>query len=289
MEFKQISCLILLCLTLIKINASQSGEEYWKSIWPNTPMPKTLLDWQIVSESETTAAIRDQEEKEDWTAFFEHDLYPGKKIILGVDKHSDRKPLQSKLKRLPIRKTSQPFGSHTRDEEVKQPLGTWIWSERHSIESFCATPSAIGEDKYCAPSLKLMMDFAISKLGKNIKVISSSFAQNQDQYVVEEVKKIGDKVVMCHRLNFNKVVFYCHEVNATTTYIVPLVAFDGTKAKALTICHHDTRGMDPKVLQEVLKVKPGTIPICHFIGNKAVAWVPNHDVVSEPYDHPCVI
>jgi hypothetical protein len=241
------------------------------------------------AESETTAAIRDQEEKEDWTAFFEHDLYPGKKIILGVDKHSDKKPLQSKLKRLPIRKTSQPFGSHTRDEEVKQPLGTWIWSERHSIESFCATPSAIGEDKYCAPSLKLMMDFAISKLGKNIKVISSSFAQNQDQYVVEEVKKIGDKVVMCHRLNFNKVVFYCHEVNATTTYIVPLVAFDGTKAKALTICHHDTRGMDPKVLHQVLKVKPGTIPICHFIGNKAVAWVPNHDVVSEPYDHPCVI
>ncbi|CAJ2657149.1 unnamed protein product [Trifolium pratense] len=287
MEFKQLSCLIVLCLTLIKINASQSGEGYWKSIWPNTPMPKTLLDWQIVSESETTAAIRDQEEKEDWTAFFEHDLYPGKKMTLGVHKPSDRQPLPSKLAQLPIRKTNKHFGSRTQDE-VKQPLGTWIWSERHSIESFCATPSAIGEDKYCAPSLKLMMDFAISKLGKNIKVISSSFSQNQDQYMVEEVKKIGDKAVMCHRLNFNKVVFYCHEVNATTTYIVPLVAFDGTKAKALTICHHDTRGMDPKVLHQVLKVKPGTIPICHFIGNKAVAWVPNH-VVSEPYDHPCVI
>jgi hypothetical protein len=41
--------LYLVQLTLIKINASQSGEEYWKSIWPNTPMPKTLLDWQIVS------------------------------------------------------------------------------------------------------------------------------------------------------------------------------------------------------------------------------------------------
>ncbi|PNX72778.1 embryonic abundant-like protein [Trifolium pratense] len=208
-------------------------------------------------------------------------------MTLGVHKPSDRQPLPSKLARLPIRKTNKHFGSRTQDE-VKQPLGTWIWSERHSIESFCATPSAIGEDKYCAPSLKLMMDFAISKLGKNIKVISSSFSQNQDQYMVEEVKKIGDKAVMCHRLNFNKVVFYCHEVNATTTYIVPLVAFDGTKAKALTICHHDTRGMDPKVLHQVLKVKPGTIPICHFIGNKAVAWVPNH-VVSEPYDHPCVI
>jgi hypothetical protein len=36
-------------LTLMKIDASQSGEDYWKSIWPNTPMPKTLLDWQILS------------------------------------------------------------------------------------------------------------------------------------------------------------------------------------------------------------------------------------------------
>jgi hypothetical protein len=150
------------------------------------------------------------------------------------------------------------------------------------MKSFCSTPSAIGEDKICTPSLKLMIDFAISKLEKNIKVISSSFAQNQDQYVVEKVEKIGDKVVLCHRLNIKKVAFYCHEVNATTTYIVSLVAFDGTKAKALTSCHHDTRGMDPKVLQEVLKVDPGTIPICHFTGNKAVAWIPNYDVLSEP-------
>ncbi|XP_058735893.1 embryonic abundant protein VF30.1-like [Vicia villosa] len=213
-------------------------------------------------------------------------------------------------------KENQPFGfwawSRKETEKENQPFGFWAWSrkanrpflrdtkketqnflaltsdekEAHIINNYCRTPSAIGEDKHCALSLESMMDFAISKLGKNIKVMSSSLVQNQDKYVVEEVNKIGDKVVMCHRLNFKKVVFYCHAVNATTTYMVPFVASDGTKSKALTICHHDTRGMNPNVLSEVLNVKPGTVPVCHFIGNKAIAWVPD---MSESGGHACVI
>lgn len=195
-------------------------------------------------------------------------------MSLGFHKHSDKQPLRP--------------NAWIPDGRIRQPLGTWIWSEKHSLNSYCVNPAAIGEHKYCASTLESMIDFAISKLGKNIKLISSSFAQNQDQYIVQEVKKIGDKAVMCHKLNFDQVVFYCHQVNATSTYIVPLVASDGTKAKALTICHHDTRGMDPDVLYEVLKVKPGTIPICHFVSNKAIAWVPNH-AVRESDENPCVI
>ncbi|CAI8607055.1 unnamed protein product [Vicia faba] len=213
------------------------------------------------------APIKGDDEDQDWTTFFQHDLYPGKKMSLGINKHSNRQSLRSK---------------------AGQPLGTWIWSEIHSLSSYCTNPTAIREEKYCAPSLKSMMDFAISKLGKNNKVILSYFPQNQDQYVIEEVNKIGDNTVMCHRLNLENVVFYCHQVNATTAYMVPLVASDGIKAKALTICHHDTRGMDPKVLYEVLNVKPGTIPICHFVRNKAIAWVPNHDGSDHDNNHPYV-
>ncbi|KAJ1411562.1 BURP domain [Sesbania bispinosa] len=198
--------------------------------------------------------------------------------------------------------THQPFGARTWGEVKSSPIETHQTfrarrlpnpgktierEETYTLDDYCGTSAAIGEDKYCASSLEAMMDYAISKLGKNIKVISSSFPQNQD-YVVEEVNKIGDKAVMCHRMNYEKVVFYCHQVNATTSYMVPLVASDGTKAKALTICHHDTRGMDPIVLYQVLKVKPGTVPVCHFVGNKAVAWVPKQ-VGSEFEDHPCVI
>ena len=184
-------------------------------------------------------------------------------------------------------KERQPATTLMWNEKERHPITTHMWDEkeRQGLDNYCGSPSAVGEDKYCALSLESMVDFAISKLGTNINVISSSFAKNKDQYVVDEVKKIGDKAVMCHRLNFKNVVFYCHQVNATTTYMVPLVALDGTKAKALTVCHHDTRGVDPVVLYEILKVKPGTVPICHFVGNKAIAWVPDSDV----NEHPCVI
>ncbi|AET02692.1 putative BURP domain-containing protein [Medicago truncatula] len=522
MELTHLSVLAIFFLALVGINGSKSGEEYWKSVWPNTLMPKSLSDL-LLSESGTSVPIQGKEEKQYWTVFFEHDLYPGKKMSLGIQKHSDIQPSQSHTQvsvkkasqsfgtrkwlrkttekvnqpfgvltwvdkatktqtknrnqpfetRTLIDKSNQPFGffswteketeadskkanpafeAHTLIDKTNQPFGFFSWTEKeieaetkntnqhfetptwndktsqpfgffswtekatesegeiekanepfetrtwndktnqpfgffswtekeieadtkntnqhfetpawndktsqpfgffswtekateaegeiekanepfetrtwndktsqplpahkwtdkaiaketektsqhqhfvthtsdeneaHILEDYCGRPSAIGEDKHCAPSLESMMDFAISKLGKNIKVMSSSFSKNHDQYVVEEVNKIGDNAVMCHRLNFKKVLFYCHQVNATTTYMVPLVASDGTKSKALTICHHDTRGMDPNVLYDVLKVKPGTVPVCHFIGNKAVAWVPNDDV-TDSNGHPSV-
>ena len=197
------------------------------------------------------------EDMQYWTAFFQHDLHPGKEINMRFQVHPD----------------VQPFGVRIWKQKKKERKTLEI--ENHTLGDLCGKETAtIGEEKYCATSLESMMDFAISKLGKNIRVISSSLLESQEQYTVEEVKKVGERTVMCHRLNFKKVVFYCHEVNATTTYTVPLVTSDGTKAKALTICHHDTRGMDPDALYQILKVKPGTVPVCHFVGNKAVAWVP---------------
>ncbi|XP_058739941.1 unknown seed protein USP-like [Vicia villosa] len=413
MEFQNLSVLALFFLALVGINGSKSGEEYWKSVWPNTTMPKALSDL-LPSDIETSMPIKSHEENQYWTIFFEHDLYPGKKMNLGIQKPSESSEYDKKetskashpfgfwawsrketekenqpfgfwawsrketekenqpfgfwiwqrkesekenqpfgfwiwqrketekenqpfgfwiWQRKETEKKNQPFGfwawSKKESEEQNQPFGFWAWSrkesekenqpfgfwawsrkanqpfvrdtqkesqhsvaltsdekEAHMINEYCRNPSAIGEDKYCALSLESMVDFVISKLGKNIKVMSSSLGQNQENYVVEEVNKIGDKAVMCHRLNFKKVVFYCHEVNATTTYMVPLVAPDGTKSKALTICHHDTRGMNANMLKEVLNVKPGTVPVCHFIGNKAIAWVPD---MSEPSDHPCAI
>ncbi|KAK2354351.1 hypothetical protein QL285_091883 [Trifolium repens] len=173
-------------------------------------------------------------------------------------------------------------------EKSTQQSGNVVEKESYSLDEICGGPAAIGEEKFCATSSESMKDFAISKLGTKIKSHSGYFAKNQDQYVVEEVKKIADKGVMCHRMNFEKVVFYCHQVNASTTYMVPLVASDGTKVNALAACHHDTRGMNPNLLDEVLKVKPGTIPVCHFVGNKAVAWLPI-PVLGESDDRPCAI
>ncbi|KAK7405755.1 hypothetical protein VNO78_07372 [Psophocarpus tetragonolobus] len=187
-------------LTVRVSEASQSAEDYWHSVWPNTPLPKPLSDLLL------------SEEKQYWTAFFEHDIHSNKKMPLGLHKPSNIQPSS-------IRATSQPLGGR-------------IWG---SNNRFCGRMAAIGEDKFCTTSLESMMDFSISRLGKNIKAISN-----------------------------------------------------GTKAKALTICHHDTRGMDPIMLYEILKVKHGTIPVCHFVGNKSIAWIPNLVTTESDHAHPCV-
>ncbi|KAL5071770.1 hypothetical protein RYX36_022657 [Vicia faba] len=268
MEFAGITVLALFCLAFGMIGAVPSGEDYWKYVWPNTPLPKAFSDLLLPYGKTNNLPIKFEELNQYSKLFFQHDLYPGNKIILD-NTHS-------------VSKMVQPL------TEPIQGVTDSIWlenKERQSLDDFCNSPAAKGEHKHCVSSLDSMIDHVISHFGTTkIKAISSSFDINQDQYVVEEIKKVGDNAVMCHRLNFEKVVFNCHQVRATTAYVVSLVTPDGTKAKALTVCHHDTRGMNPELLYETLKVSPGTVSVCHFIGNKAAAWVPNYSV-----DHPCVI
>lgn len=145
----------------------------------------------------------------------------------------------------------------------------------YTREELCLNKGPNIEDKYCAQSLKTLMDYVISKLGKNVQPLSSSFVSKQNQYRVEGVTNIGDKAVMCHRLNFQKATFYCHEIHATTAYMVPLVAGDGTKTQALAVCHFDTTGFNKQLFRKIMKVDPGTSPVCHFLGNKSILWVPN--------------
>ena len=61
----------------------------------------------------------------------------------------------------------------------------------------------------------------------------------------------------------------------TRAYSVSLVGEDGTKAKAVAICHNNGAKLYPKDLVfKVLKVKPGTAQICHFLPEDHVVFVP---------------
>ena len=76
----------------------------------------------------------------------------------------------------------------------------------------------------------------------------------------------GDESVVSHKQNCPYAVFYCHVTQNTTAYMVPLVGADGTTAKAVAVCHIDTSEWNPMHLAfQVLKVKLGTVPICHFL------------------------
>ncbi|RYR68406.1 hypothetical protein Ahy_A03g014899 isoform B [Arachis hypogaea] len=226
MEFR-CAVVTLFCLALVgadHAHESIADESYWQAVWPNTPIPPTLMEL----------------------------LKPGTEGFSKI-----------------------PYA---------QPYGVWFYlrihkdieKEGYTYEEVCIlSPAGHGEERYCAKSLATLIGFSVSKLGKNIQPLSSSFLDKQNQYTIEGVQNLGDKAVMCHRLNFQNVVFYCHEIHQTTAYQVSMVAADGTNTQALAVCHHDTSAMNPDILYELLKVKPGTATACHFLGNKAVMWVPN--------------
>ncbi|CAL0314604.1 unnamed protein product [Lupinus luteus] len=254
MEFSHLSISIFVLFSVAVVG----DEDLWQTLWPNTPIPNTLtelLNPNIADTEVNELPMKISNTQYSKTFFFKHDLYPGKTINMQFSKS----PFQ------------QPFGVHAWLKQVKN-----VDKEGYTFEELCIKKDAIkGEDKYCAKSLKTLVGFAISKLGKNIEVFSSSFVDNQEQYTVQGMQNLGEKAVMCHRLNFQTVAFYCHEVHATTAFMVSLVADDGTKTKALAICHTDTSGMNHNMLSQILQVDPGTKPVCHFLGNKEVLWIPN--------------
>ncbi|KAL8138675.1 hypothetical protein V2J09_004676 [Rumex salicifolius] len=142
----------------------------------------------------------------------------------------------------------------------------------------CEETPVKGEDKRCVASLEGMMDYATSKLGKRVSVVSTDSGDNKEEkYKVVKVKMLGRekeaRAVVCHKQSYAYAVFYCHETETTRVYEVSLV---GTKAKvkAVAVCHTDTSVWNPKHLAfKVLKVKPGTVPVCHFLPEDHVVWV----------------
>ncbi|XP_034680552.1 BURP domain protein RD22-like [Vitis riparia] len=129
----------------------------------------------------------------------------------------------------------------------------------------CEQPALEGDSRFCATSLESLVDFSISELGKNIKAISNE---------VEMV--VADKSVVCHKQKYPYAVFYCHAIHNTRVYTLPFVGTeDGTKAEVVASCHIDTSAWNPKhAAFKFLKVKLGTVPVCHFLPHNDIIWIP---------------
>lgn len=126
-----------------------------------------------------------------------------------------------------------------------------------------------------------MIDFSTSKLGKKVQVILTEAEKGaqkklQQYRITTGVKKLGgDEAVVCHKQKYPYAVFYCHKTKTTRAYMVPMEGADGSKVKAAAVCHTDTSAWNPKHLAfQVLNVKPGTVPVCHFLPEDHVIWVP---------------
>ncbi|KAF2296552.1 hypothetical protein GH714_040613 [Hevea brasiliensis] len=142
----------------------------------------------------------------------------------------------------------------------------------------CEAPNIRGENRYCATSLESLVDFVITKFGKKVQALANEAEkENKEQEctILKGIKMIGDNQMVCHKMRYAYAVFYCHTINATA-YTIPLEGVDGSKAKAVAVCHADTSAWNPKHLAfQILKVKPGGPPICHFLDSDTIVWVPN--------------
>ncbi|KAL1168321.1 hypothetical protein V6Z11_A05G075100 [Gossypium hirsutum] len=141
----------------------------------------------------------------------------------------------------------------------------------------CEREGMRGEEIFCATSFESFVDSSVSKLGKNIQLLANELAKETNNPVFtigRGIQNMGEEELVCHKMSYPYAVFLCHSIDSTMVYKVPLVGMDGTKAKALVICHKDTSAWSPShPVFEILKVKPGTVPICHFAVRDTLAWV----------------
>ncbi|XP_054799721.1 BURP domain protein RD22 [Prosopis cineraria] len=211
--------------------------------------------------------------------FLEKDLKPGHKMNLQFTQSTDQTSfLPRELAK------SIPFSS-AKFDDILNRFGIKPESEdaevmKNTLKE-CEQAGIKGEEKYCATSLESMVDFATSKLGKKVEAVSTEAVKEtrmQEYTIAPGVKKIGEeKAVVCHRKEYPYAVFYCHQTETTRAYTVPLEGADGIRVKAVAVCHTDTSQWNPKHMAfQVLRVKPGTVPVCHFLPQDHVVWVPKH-------------
>ncbi|XP_021738850.1 BURP domain protein RD22-like [Chenopodium quinoa] len=145
----------------------------------------------------------------------------------------------------------------------------------------CKHKGIQGEQKYCATSLESLVDYAKNTLGKNVKAMSTEakiIGNKVKNYTIAAKKIVAkdNEAAVCHKQRYAYAVFYCHKSKGTSAYKVTLISKDGSKAKAMAICHKDTSAWNPQHLAfQVLNVKRGSCPICHFLPEDHIVWISN--------------
>ncbi|CAA6661014.1 unnamed protein product [Spirodela intermedia] len=144
----------------------------------------------------------------------------------------------------------------------------------------CEDPAAAGERRYCATSLESMVDFATASLG------------TRDVQVASTEAGAGPRRSRCTPWLLTRRGWRREEGGLPRAAVRlrrlllprrPLqqglrgAARRGERGKGggVAICHADTSGWNPRhVAFKLLKVKPGTVSICHFLPQDHVVWAP---------------
>ncbi|XP_050215974.1 BURP domain-containing protein 5-like isoform X2 [Mercurialis annua] len=281
-------------------NGALSEEVYWKSKLPHTPLPKALQELLLSGNESRFAHAKDILESKDSCFHYVkpygkaheidkkidisnkttiyllyNNLHPYKMMNLSLTKSiKGSKFLPRKIA------DSIPFSSNKSRDILDyfsiKPASKEAQIIKQTIKE-CEAPNIRGEDKYCATSFESLVDFVTAKFGKNVKAFSNEIEEEikkKEYTILKGIKMIRDNPIVCHKQRYKYAVYYCHVINATKAYMVPLIGDNGSKAKAVVVCHSDTSAWNPNHFAfQVLNVKPGGPTICHFLNNDAIVWV----------------
>ncbi|XWS73625.1 hypothetical protein CRYUN_Cryun02cG0144600 [Craigia yunnanensis] len=210
--------------------------------------------------------------------FFQKDLLPGTKVILPrLVQKSDRATFlpQQVAESLPLSNDKLPEILKNFSLKAESSGANYV---KITVKN-CERAEMKGEEKYCATSLESFIDLSVSMLGKNIQLLSHELGKETKNplfTIRKGVRNMGENDIVCHKMKYPYAVYLCHSIKKTEVYKVPLVDIDGTKVNAVAVCHKDTSAWSPNhIAFRVLKVKPGTVPICHFLGRDTIVWAPN--------------
>lgn len=150
--------------------------------------------------------------------------------------------------------------------------------------SLCEIEPIKGETKFCATSLESMLDFARSAFGleSSFGVVTTTFlnkssATFQNYTILEMPKEIlAPKMVACHTMPYPYAVYYCHyQESENKVYKISLGGENGDGVDAVAVCHMDTSHWSRNHASfRVLRIEPGTLPVCHFFPADHLVWVP---------------
>ncbi|KAI5402579.1 hypothetical protein KIW84_050253 [Lathyrus oleraceus] len=149
----------------------------------------------------------------------------------------------------------------------------------------CESEPNKGETKACPTSLESMLEFVHGVIGAetNYNIHSTSYPTTSgaplQNYTVLDISKdiYAPKWVACHPRPYPYALYYCHYLDiGSKIFKVLLKGEYGDIMDALGICHLDTSAMNPNhFIFDLLGMKPGEGPLCHFFPVKHVLWVPS--------------
>lgn len=160
----------------------------------------------------------------------------------------------------------------------------------HTLK-LCEMKPKGGEIKFCATSLESMLDSTrgVFGLGTKFKLITT-FTRPSDNttllqhYTILEVPReiAAPKMVACHTMPYPYAVFYCHgsQKSENKVFKISLGGENGDRVEAVAVCHMDSSKWDKDhVAFTVLRIRPGSAPVCHFFPADNFVWVPYHQLL----------